>query len=137
MTGLHKVGFVLVLACSLGLACSTADSEATTAVKTFYGHLNDGNYADAMSLYDSATREQIEDPDDAGSSVFSDWAEIETKDGKFDSLEVVEETETDGETVVLFDVHYTDGTSKRAQVSLKQENGEWKLGFLQPAPEGA
>ncbi len=137
MTGMQKAGLAIVLACGLGLACSTADSEAATAVKTFYTHLNEGDYADAMSLYDSATREQIEDPEDAGSSGFAQWAEIETKDGKFDSLKVVEETETDGETLVLFDVLYTDGTSKRAQVSLKQENGEWKLGFLQPAPEGA
>jgi hypothetical protein len=99
-------------------------------IQEFYGHLNDGHYTQAMALYNSDARGTFEDPEAVGDSRFDEWARTETKHGKVDRVRVVEEQATEYQASVEFEIVYTDGTRASRSVTVLQENGAWKLGFI-------
>ncbi len=126
---------VLLLALAAGALVGCASSEpvggAGQAVQEFYRHLNDGQYSVALSLYNAETRGVLEDPNAASDSAFADWAKLETKGGKVDRVDVVQQDETGEATAsVQYRVVYSDGSSVERKVSMTFEAGKWKLGWI-------
>ena len=119
-----------ILLCALPLACSSAPTGPEQAIQEFYQHLNAGDYPQAMSQYNSEARGIFEDPATVGESVFDEWARIETKDGKVDRVQVVQQEASDDRATVEFQIVYTDGTRVSRRVTLTHESGEWKLGLI-------
>ena len=119
-----------ILLCALPLACSSAPTGPEGAIQEFYRHLNEGHYRQAMSLYNSEARGIFEDPETGGDSVFDEWARTETKDGKVDRVQVVQQEASDVHASVEFQIVYTDGTRVSRSVTLTHESGEWKLGLI-------
>ena len=119
-----------ILLCALPLACSSDPTGPEMAIQEFYGHLNDGDYTQAMALYNSDARGTFEDPEAVGDSMFDEWARTETKHGKVDRVRVVEEQATEYQASVQFEIVYTDGTRASRSVTVLQESGAWKLGFI-------
>ncbi len=119
-----------ILLCALPLACSPAPSGPEEVLQEFYRHLNEGHYTQAMSLYNSDARGTFEDPEAVGDSMFDEWARTETKDGKVDRVQIVQQEASDDHTSVKFQIVYTDGTRVSRSVTLTHESGEWKLGLI-------
>ncbi len=119
-----------ILLCALALACSPAPSGPEEVVQEFYRYLNEGHYTQAMSLYNREARGIFEDPATVGDSSFDEWARTETKDGKVDSVQVVQHEASDDHASVEFQIVYTDGTRISRSVTLTHASGEWKLGLI-------
>ncbi len=119
-----------ILLCALPLACSSAPTGPEQAIQDFYRHLNEGAYSKAMSLYNSEAHAVFEDPETAGSSVFGEWARSETKDGRVDRVQVLQQETSDDRASVEFEIVYADGTRVSRSVALTREGGEWKLGLI-------
>ena len=119
-----------ILLCALPLACSSAPTGPEQAIQEFYRHLNEGDYTQAMSQYNGEARGIFADPEAAGESVFDEWARIETKDGKVDRVQVVQQEASDDHASVEFQIVYTDGTRVSRSVTLTHESGKWKLGLI-------
>ncbi len=83
-----------------------------------------------MSLYNSEARGIFEDPETGGDSGFDEWARTETKHGKVDRVQVVQQEASDVHASVEFQIVYTDGTRVSRSVTLTHESGEWKLGLI-------
>jgi len=108
-----------------------AESGPSAAVRQFYDRLNAGDHAAAIELYSSEARGMVVEP--SGSTAgFSGWAEVETKGRTVVEVRVVSTAEHagGGGADVQFEVRYRDGTSATRQVSVMQEGGAWKLGFI-------
>ena len=116
----------------LVLGCSSGEQEPgpADAVEAFYEHLNDGDYSQAMALYNTEARKVLEDPDSASAEGFATWAKGETKDGTIDHVEVTDERKADESVTVEYQVRYTDGTRALHTVTLTLEDGAWKLGLI-------
>lgn len=125
------------LFCLLGFAlllpgCGGGGEEAEEpgdVVETFYDHLNQGNYTEAMTLYSSDALQALEggDPDETG---FADWAREETRDGSLQRIAVVH-IEQPGETATVeFEIVYGDGTKQRRSVTLVREDGAWRMNLV-------
>ena len=119
-----------ILLCALAFACSSAPSGPEQAVQEFYRHLNEGAYSNAMSLYNDEARRIFENSETAGSSMFGEWARTETKDGKVDRVQVLQQEASDDGASVEFEIVYADGTRVSRSVTLAREDGEWKLGLI-------
>lgn len=100
------------------------------SVEQFYRHLNDGNYTEAMSLYNAKTLDVLEDPQNTNDGGFAQWAQLETKQGTVDHVRVLNAHVQDTAATVDYEVIYRDGSTKRASVELTQEDGQWKLGLV-------
>jgi hypothetical protein len=116
--------------CALALACSSAPTGPEAAIQEFYRYLNEGDYTRAMAQYNSEARGIFEEPETAGESVFAEWARTETKNGKVDRVQVVQEETSDERASVEYQIVYTDGTRSSRSVTLTHESGEWKLGLI-------
>ena len=122
---------LLLLALSLcGCSSEPADTGPGAAVRQFYDRLNQGDHTGAIALYSAESRGVLDDP--AGSGVFGGWAEGETKGRSVAEVRIVSTAEHagGGGAEVQFEVRYRDGTSVTRQVSLVQEDGAWRLGFI-------
>ncbi len=116
--------------CAMALACSSGPSGPEQVIQQFYSHLNDGAYSNAMSLYSSDARGIFEDSASDGSSMFGEWARIETREGKVDRVQLLQQEASDDGASVEFEIVYVDGTRVSRSVTLTRENGEWKLGLI-------
>ena len=130
MNRLSYGALLTILLCTLPVACSSGPAGPEQAIQEFYGHLNEGHHAQAMSLYDSEARGIFEDSQTAGESLFDEWARSETKDGKFERIQVIQQEVSDDRASVEFEVVYTDGTRVSRRVTLTHESGGWKLGLI-------
>lgn len=123
---------LLVLPICVGwiLSCSSSSHGPGEAVRQFYMHLNEGDYSSAMALYSSEATEVLEDPSLSSETVFAEWADAETRQGRIDGVKLITE-DRDAETATIeFEVLYTDGSSKTSRVTLTREDGQWKLGLI-------
>jgi len=134
MRGFKSLLLLLALAGLLMSGCASSDEaagEAAQTVQEFYEHLNDGNYDAARSLYNAEARGVLLDPNSASDEAYSAWAELETKEGKIDRVEIVGEEETPEEgTSVQYRVVYSDGSSVERAVAVTLEQGKWKIGLI-------
>jgi len=123
---------VLLLCCSGLRACGGGPADqgpAAETVRTFYEHLNQGRYAEAKTLYSEATRQQIF-PDFSADAGFREWAAIETHDGGLEAFKVVSEAELEGMVTIEFELRFSDGETARRTVTLREEDGLWRLGVI-------
>ena len=126
-------GWVPVL-CLLALcaACSSSSStsEAELAIQQFYDRLGSEDYTAALSLYKTDVREALQISGGQVDQGYVEWAQEETKMGKVNGIEVVEES-VDGDTAeVKYRIAYGDGSTSDRSVKLTREDGEWKLGYI-------
>ena len=126
-------GWVPVL-CLLALcaACSSSPStsEAELAIQQFYDRLGSEDYTAALNLYKSDVREALQISGGQVDQGYVEWAQEETKMGKVNGIEIVEES-VDGDTAeVKYRIAYGDGSTSDRSVKLTQEDGEWKLGYI-------
>jgi hypothetical protein len=55
---------------------------------------------------------------------------METKNGKVESVRIVQEQAEASSATVEFEVVYRDGTQASRTVTMTLEDGEWKLGLI-------
>jgi hypothetical protein len=106
----------------------TADAPSQ-AVKRFYQHLNDGAYTEAKGLYNAEVLGVLNDPS-ASDDDFRAWARQETKSGIISEVKIINSAVEETTADVDFELVYEDGTLEQRRVSLTQEDGAWKLGFI-------
>lgn len=131
-------GAVLAACCfGLMLSCSSTEkppeksAEAPEkAVELFYRQLNEGDYAGAMTLYNSEALQAIEDPQGADDAGFAAWAESETHGGRVQQVKITRTDVGPTSATVEYEVVYSDGASKHSKVALTLEDGQWKLGLI-------
>ncbi len=123
----------LWLAAGLLLGCAGAPSEESpgSAVRAFYDRLNEGDHAGAATLYSAEVQAVFADAEDA-MEAFEVWAKGETKSGSVAQVRIVSSAESAGTADVQFEVGYRDGSTVTRHVRLVQENGSWRLGFVEP-----
>jgi len=118
---------------ALAIACSGGGPEdgsaAVSTVRTFYDHLNAGRYDAAKALYTAETLEQIF-PDATAEEGFRNWAIVETHKGGLAEFNVVSETESPAGILVEFELRFADGESSQRQVTVSEQDGVWRLGFI-------
>ena len=108
------------------LSCSSNSPEAV--VIRFYKNLNAGEYSKTREMY-SAEALQFIDAQLPGDR-FIQWADMETRKGTISDVNV-KSADTRGEKSDLsLTLSYKDGASVERTVTLKQENGDWKLGLI-------
>jgi hypothetical protein len=122
---------LLVLALGLVLACSqSGEAEGPGgAVQLFYQQLNSGNYNAAKEMYNSEVRATLNDPEVSSASGFRTWADSQTKERTISKVEILESVSDETGATIDYEIRYRDGSKKKSQVHLTQEEGEWKLGF--------
>ena len=128
----RPAGAALIL--SLVIACSGAGgpqvgNAATSTVRTFYDHLNAGRYDEAKALYTAEARQQIF-PDASASEGFRDWAIVETHNSSLTEFNVVSETQAETGITIQFELRFKDGQSSQRRVTVSEEDGAWRLGFI-------
>jgi len=108
------------------LSCSGNSPEGV--VVRFYKSLNSGGYSKAKEMY-TAEALQFVDAQFPGDR-FIAWADMETRKGTIQDVKVnTADTRGEGSDLTLTIV-YKDGPSVNRTVSLKVENGYWKLGLI-------
>jgi hypothetical protein len=108
------------------LSCSSNTPEGV--VIRFYKSLNAGEYSKARELY-SAEALQFIDTQLPGDR-FIQWADMETRKGTISDVKVTTADTRGEKSDISVTVTYKDGASVNRTVTLKQENGDWKLGLI-------
>jgi hypothetical protein len=114
-------------------ACSSGTDEPAgpeDAVKSFYRHLNDGDYDTVMGLYSAEVRAVLDDPESSSADAFRSWAEQHTHDGSIKNVEILKSEAVETGTFVEYRLDFDDGTSWSGNVTLTEEDGAWKMGFV-------
>ncbi len=119
---------VLAVACG-GAAGPGSEGDAESTVRTFYDHLNAGRYDDAKALYTAETRQQIF-PDASAAEGFKNWAIVETHNRSLTEFNVLSETKAETGITIEFELHFKDGESRQRRVTVSEEDGGWRLGFI-------
>lgn len=118
---------------TLMVGCSGGESETqggpASIVRTFYDHLNAGRYAAAKALYLDEVRSQIF-PDASADEGFENWAVVETHNRTLQKFTVVGETEVENGVTVEFELLFKSGEKSSRRVTMSEENGAWRLGFI-------
>ena len=124
------VGLILalVVACG-GAAGPESQNDAASTVRTFYDHLNAGRYDSAKALYTEETRQQIF-PDASAEEGFRNWAIVETHNKSLTEFNIVSETESPGGIMIEFELRFKDGESSQRRVTVSEEDGALRLGFI-------
>jgi hypothetical protein len=125
----------ILLFAALGLLIAGCSGEETSgpgqAVETFYDRLNAGEYVAAKALYTAEMRDMLGDPASASDSGFVDWAKTATRDGTIDSVRITQEqTDEEGGATVEYEIVYRDGSTAQHNVTMKLEEGAWRLGLV-------
>jgi hypothetical protein len=122
---------LILLVIGLMLACSkSGEAEGPGgAVQQFYEQLNSGNYNAAKEMYNAEARATLNDPELSSAAGFRTWANTQTKDRTISKVEILESASDESGATIDYEIQYRDGSTKRGQVQLTQEEGEWKLGF--------
>jgi len=118
----------LALACGAG-GGAEGGSDAASTVRTFYDHLNARRYDDAKALYTEETRAQIF-PDAGAEEGFRNWAVVETHKQGLKEFSIVSETENPDGITIEFELRFKDGESSQRRVTVSEEDGVWRLGFI-------
>ena len=121
---------------TLCVACSSSSesgSETQIAIQQFYDSLGAGDYPAVLGMYTSDVRQMLELPGGEVDENYQDWAKGETKDGKVDRIEIVEESVETDTAEVKYRVVYGDGSTAERSVKMTREEGQWKLGFIDNA----
>jgi hypothetical protein len=118
----------LLIGCSGG-GGPQGESQAASAVQTFYDHLNTGKYDAAKALYTEQTRAQIF-PDADADEGFRNWAVVETHNQSLTEFNVVTETENPDGVMIEFELRFRDGETAQRQVTVFKEDGALRLGFI-------
>ena len=131
----HRTTLVLlaVFAVALVGACSQQESMEEGpggVVQNFYSHLNEGDYGAAKALYSSDALAVIDDPEFSSPEAFQTWAIDHTRQGTIDSVSIVGTEEDEAQTLVEYQVNYSDGSTVTHEVTVTQEDGVWKMGLL-------
>lgn len=109
------------------VACSSPSADpAGEVVQEFYGAINDGKYEQALTHYESGLRQTLSTPE----SGFGEWAASESKQGSIAQIDVESVESVGEEKSVTYQIRYADGSVANRSVSLTQDNGSWKLGFI-------
>jgi hypothetical protein len=124
---LSFIAVILVAACSTG---TDEPKGPEGAVQVFYQHLNDGDYDTVMSLYSAEVRSVLGDPDTSSAEAFQAWAEQHTKDGSIENVEILSSEAVETGTFVQYRLDFKDGSSWSGEVTLTEEEGAWKVGFV-------
>ncbi len=128
---MKAAGAALILA--LAVACSSAgpggEGDAESTVRTFYDHLNAARYDKATALYTAETRQQIF-PDASSAEGFRNWAIVETHNRSLTEFKIVSETEAETGIMIEFELRFKDGESSQRRVTVSEEDGVWRLGFI-------
>ena len=122
---------IILLAFGLLLACSqSGEAEGPGgAVQIFYEQLNDGNYNNAKEMYTAEARATLDDPELSSAGGFRTWADTQTKKRSISKVEILQEEPDDSGATIDYQITYRDGSTKKSQVRLIEEEGIWKLGF--------
>ena len=134
---MKRVKFGIPIAvCLLALIVSCGPTEVGKSgevVRQFYGHLNSGDSAAAMALYTNHARGMLEGQD--GAVDFAKWVGDETRQSSIEEVKIISEKVNDaaGTSTVLFELIYAAGQPERRTVTMALEDGQWKLGFIDPA----
>jgi hypothetical protein len=122
----------VALCCGPILNCASGEEEGGPGhtVQQFYRHLNDGAYVEAKGLYNAEALAVLDDPDVSSDEGFRAWAQQETKSGIISEVTIVNSSVEEMSAAVEFEIVYGDGTRLQRSVTLTQEAGQWKLGFI-------
>ncbi len=124
------VALLPLLACAGGGGGGDAeDGSAASTIRSFYDHLNAGRHEDAKALYSEEARRNIF-PDARADKGFREWASAETHEGGLTAFEVIGETEVENGITIEFELRFSDGETARRQVTVSDEDGAWRLGFI-------
>ncbi len=121
---------LISLAAALLLGCTPGgepleSSGPVASVKSFYRHLNEGNYDEAKALYTAEARQAVEDPE-----LFRSWAEQATRQGTISEIQIISESDQEGSASVEFEIVFADGSVEQHTVELSDQDGDWKLGLI-------
>ena len=128
-------GARLAVLCLLALCAACASSSTTTretqmAIEQFYDRLGAEDYPAALGMYTADVRNALRISGGQVDQGYIEWAQEETKNGKVERIEIVDET-VDAETAnVKYRVVYGDGSTAERSVVLTKEEGQWKLGYI-------
>ena len=120
---------ILVLAVACGGGGPADEGDAASTVRTFYDHLNAGRYDNAKALYTEETRQEIF-PDASAAEGFENWAIVETHNRSLTEFNIVSETEGPTGITIEFELRFKDGESRQRRVTVSEEDGVWRLGFI-------
>ena len=131
----HRQTLILavILAIAFVAACSSqepAEEGPGGVVQKFYRHLNDGDYTAAKSLYSGDALALIDDPEYSSPEAFQNWAVEHTRRGTIERVSIVGMEEGEAQTLVEYQVDFSDGTTVTHDVTVTQEDGEWKMGVV-------
>jgi hypothetical protein len=131
------IGKWLSLPCLLALciACSapSSTSETQMAIQQFYDSLAAEDYAAVLGMYSEEIRQALPTASGEVDQGYIDWAQAETKQGRVERIELVDEQVDETTATVKYRVIYEDGSSADRSVSLTKEAGSWKLGYIDEA----
>ena len=126
-------GWIPVL-CLLALcaACSSSSSTSETevAIQQFYDRLGAEDYTTVLGMYNADVRQALQISGGQVDQGYVAWAQKDTKMGKVDGIEIVEETVDNDTAEVKYRVDYGDGSTADRSVKLTREDGQWKLGYI-------
>lgn len=128
MIGHHRLLRAALIATFAIVLFSCSSNSPEGVVIRFYKSLNASDYSKAKEMY-TAEALQFVDTQLPGDR-FVQWADMETRKGTIQDVKV-NSADTRGEGSDLsFSVVYKDGSSVDKTVTLKRENGDWKLGLI-------
>jgi len=91
-------------------------------VKAFFAAANDGRYSDAERYLTASAKALM-----VLAGGIKKFADTETRDGKLDSVEILQQ-ETRGQGAKIhYRLRYKDGQTKDDDASLIVEDGEWRI----------
>lgn len=114
--------FVLVLVISLA-GCATATP--TSAVKSFYNYINNGEYDKAVSMF-SQNAVDMFGINKLGSVVEMQASQVKAKGG-VSRFEVTNEKVVGNKAVVSYDIQYGNGQKDSGSINCVKEDGKWKI----------
>lgn len=132
MRQMLAASLALAVCCGPLLNCAPGEEQGGPgqAVQQFYRHLNDGAYVEAKGLYNAEALAVLDDPNVSSEESFRAWAQQETKSGIISKVTIVKASVEETTADVEFEIVYDDGTRLKRSVTLTQEDGRWKLGFV-------
>ena len=119
-----------LLALCVACSSSTTSSETEVAIQQFYDRLGAEDYTAVLAMYNVEVRQALQISGGQVDQGFVEWAQEETKMGRVDRIEIVEESVENDTAEVKYRVVYGDGSTTERSVGLTREEGQWKLGFI-------
>ena len=117
-----RLGLTLIVISCVSAACSKSPESVVTQ---FYKNLNAGEYSKAKEMYTAEALQWVDAqlPGDR----FIQWADVETRKGTISDVKVTTADTRGEKSDISLTITYKDGATVNKTVTLKQENGDWKL----------